>query len=119
MTESSLFESLKPSTEKMNIRRWIITAVSNVKGNKATIHHIRKYLESKKTGLSNKPETKLIMKKLLDIGRLVKVDGKYALRKSKFAKKLASKKVKRRGSKKHKSAFKKAKRPGKKLSKRS
>ncbi|GFR01495.1 hypothetical protein TNCT_710861 [Trichonephila clavata] len=119
MAETSLLDSLKPSYEKTNIRRWIITAVSNVKGNRATIHHIRKYLDSKKTGLSNKPETKLIMKKLLDIGRLVKVDGKYALRKSKFARKLASKKAKRRGVKKQRSLFKKAKRPGKKLSKRS
>ncbi|GBN22658.1 hypothetical protein AVEN_103392-1 [Araneus ventricosus] len=74
----------KQSKEKAKIRRWILKAVEDVEGNKgATAHHIQKFLDSKEAGISNKPEWKLILKKLLDSGHLMKNGGRFVIQKSK------------------------------------
>ncbi|GFY27151.1 ENTH domain-containing protein [Trichonephila clavipes] len=80
MSNSVVLKNRKASYDKIKIRRWILTAVSNVKSKiGVTIHHIRKFLEAKKNGLSTKPETKLILKRLLDTGHLRKMEGKYSI----------------------------------------
>ncbi|KAF8773954.1 hypothetical protein HNY73_016559 [Argiope bruennichi] len=72
------------SAEKAKIRKWILLAVASVKGsNGVTIQHIKKFLDTKQDGLSMKPETKLILKRLLETGHLKKKDGKYVIKKSK------------------------------------
>ncbi|KAF8773953.1 hypothetical protein HNY73_016558 [Argiope bruennichi] len=70
--------------EKAKIRKWILMAVASDKSNKGvTIQHIKKFLDSKQDGLSNKPEMKLILKRLLETGHLKKKDGKFVIKKSK------------------------------------
>ncbi|GBN89049.1 hypothetical protein AVEN_24031-1 [Araneus ventricosus] len=72
------------SKEKAKIRRWILKAVEDVEGNRgATAHHIQKFLDSKEDGISSRPEWKLILKKLLDSGHLMKNGGRYVIHKSK------------------------------------
>ncbi|GBM47868.1 hypothetical protein AVEN_91851-1 [Araneus ventricosus] len=72
------------SKEKAKVRRWILKAVEDVERNiGATAHHIQKFLDSKEDGSSNKPEWKLILKKLLDSGHLMKNGGRYVIHKSK------------------------------------
>ncbi|GBO46190.1 hypothetical protein AVEN_197094-1 [Araneus ventricosus] len=74
----------KQSKEKAKVRRWILKAVEDVEGNKgATAHHVQKFLDSKEDGISSKPEWKLILKKLLDSGHLMKDGARYVISKSK------------------------------------
>ncbi|GIX87680.1 ENTH domain-containing protein [Caerostris extrusa] len=81
MNSSPNYKKRKSSMERNKIRRWILMAVSNIKGNiGATIFHIRKFLDSKQNGISNKPEMKLMLKRLLESGYLVKNEGKYKVK---------------------------------------
>ncbi|GBL91956.1 hypothetical protein AVEN_102532-1 [Araneus ventricosus] len=60
------------------------TLATSVKGsNVVTIRHVKKFLDSKQEGLAMKPETKFILKRLLETGHLEKKDGKYVIKKSK------------------------------------
>ncbi|GBM02645.1 hypothetical protein AVEN_64020-1 [Araneus ventricosus] len=74
----------KQSQEKAKVRRWILKSVEDVEGNKgATTHHIQKFLNSKEDGISSKPEWKVILKRLLDSGHLMKNGGRYVIHKPK------------------------------------
>ncbi|KAF8774232.1 hypothetical protein HNY73_016807 [Argiope bruennichi] len=71
------------TAEKAKIRKWILMAAASLKGNNGvTVQHIKKFLDTKKDGLSNKPETKLILNRLLETGHLKKKDGKYVIKRS-------------------------------------
>ncbi|GBM26281.1 hypothetical protein AVEN_66520-1 [Araneus ventricosus] len=81
-------------SEKAKVRKWMLMADASSKGsNGVTIHHMENFLDSKQSGLSSKPETKLILKNLVETGRLAKKDGEYAIKKSK--KKTPGKEMKR------------------------
>ncbi|GFQ66795.1 uncharacterized protein TNCT_396901 [Trichonephila clavata] len=68
----------KPSAEKNQIRRWILKSVSETtRKNAITLNAIKKFLESKQKNISRKPETKMILKRLVDSGQLVKIDGRF------------------------------------------
>ncbi|GIY29720.1 uncharacterized protein CDAR_506291 [Caerostris darwini] len=70
--------------EKQQIRRWILKSVAETTPKTAiTLHSIKKFLDSKQNGASNNPETKMIIKRLLESGHLRKVDGRYAAGKRK------------------------------------
>ncbi|KAF8764016.1 hypothetical protein HNY73_022139 [Argiope bruennichi] len=82
------------TAEKAKIRKWILMAVANSKDSKGvTTQHIKKFLDSKQDGLSSKPETMLLLKRLLETGHLAKKDGKFVIKKPK--KKSPGKEVKR------------------------
>ncbi|KAF8783260.1 hypothetical protein HNY73_013449 [Argiope bruennichi] len=69
----------KQEVEKNKIRRWILKYVSKTTPATAiTLQSIKKFLDSKQNGLSVNPETKLIIKRLTETGRLVKIDGKFS-----------------------------------------
>ncbi|GBO34707.1 hypothetical protein AVEN_76287-1 [Araneus ventricosus] len=110
---SSKDDKANQSKEKAKVRRWILKAVEDVEGNKgATAHHIQKFLDSKEDGLSSKPEWKLILKKLLDSGHLMKNGGRYVIHKSrktsgKGPKKSAAIKAKKKVTKKQNISVKK------------
>ncbi|GBM11873.1 hypothetical protein AVEN_26787-1 [Araneus ventricosus] len=82
MDASKNDKAKKQSKEKTKLRRWILQAVEDVEGNKgATVQDIQKFLDSKKDGISSRPEWKRILKKLLNIGHLMKNDGRYIISK--------------------------------------
>ncbi|GBN25772.1 hypothetical protein AVEN_183241-1, partial [Araneus ventricosus] len=69
----------KQEVEKSKIRRWILKSVSETTPQTAvTLYAMKKFLDSKQSGLSNNPETKLVIKRLTESGHLVKIDGKFA-----------------------------------------
>ncbi|GFQ89453.1 uncharacterized protein TNCT_192651 [Trichonephila clavata] len=69
----------KQNIEVKQICHWILKSVSNIPPERAvTFHYIKKFLESKQNGISNHPETKLALKRLIDGGHLMKVNGKIA-----------------------------------------
>ncbi|GFR00531.1 uncharacterized protein TNCT_253791 [Trichonephila clavata] len=69
----------KQAPERSQIRRWILKSVAETTPKTAiTLHSIKKFLDSKQNGISSNPETKLILKKLLESGNLIKIDGKFA-----------------------------------------
>ncbi|GFY62318.1 uncharacterized protein TNIN_211261 [Trichonephila inaurata madagascariensis] len=69
---------IKQSVEISQIRRWVLKCVSSnqMPATAVTMHCIKKFLDSKHNGISRLPETKLVIKKLIDSGRLVKIDGR-------------------------------------------
>ncbi|GBN69192.1 hypothetical protein AVEN_150796-1 [Araneus ventricosus] len=72
-------EKSKQDAEKNKIRRWILKSVSKTTPEKTvTLYAIKKFLDSKQSGLSNNPETKLVINRLTESGHLVKIDGKFA-----------------------------------------
>ncbi|GBN54735.1 hypothetical protein AVEN_265706-1, partial [Araneus ventricosus] len=71
----------KQSQEKAKVRRWILKAVEDVEGYKGAT--TQKFLNSKEDGISSKPEWKVILKKLLDSGHLMKNGGRYVIHKPK------------------------------------
>ncbi|GBL94949.1 hypothetical protein AVEN_187464-1 [Araneus ventricosus] len=111
--EASKDDKANQSKEKAKVRRWILKAVEDVEGNRgATAHHIQKFLDSKEDGISNRPEWKLILKKLLDSGHLMKNGGRYVIHKSKKTsvkgkKNAAAGKANKKVAKKQKSSVKK------------
>ncbi|GFQ97875.1 uncharacterized protein TNCT_392341 [Trichonephila clavata] len=69
----------KLMAEKYQIRRWILKCVAETTCKTAvTLNAIKKFLDSKQNGISGKPEIKLIIKRLLDSGHLVKVENRFA-----------------------------------------
>ncbi|GFT78726.1 hypothetical protein NPIL_189771 [Nephila pilipes] len=94
MSTSIMLKNRKAAYDRVQIRKWILVAVTNFKSRAGvTIHHIRKFLDAKRNGLSTKPETQLILKRLLDSGYLLKKEGKYIRSRKKprsFAKKQRS-----------------------------
>ncbi|GFV24268.1 uncharacterized protein TNCV_685481 [Trichonephila clavipes] len=82
-TTNAVNEKNKQSIEARQIRRWILKSVSDIPPEKAvTFHYIKKVLESKQNGMSNHPETKLTLKRLIESGHLTKVNGKITRGKS-------------------------------------
>ncbi|GBN44294.1 hypothetical protein AVEN_174263-1 [Araneus ventricosus] len=72
-------EKSKQEAEKNKIRRWILKSVLETTPQiTVTLYAIKKFLDSKQSGLSNNPETKLVIKRLTESGHLVKIDGKFA-----------------------------------------
>ncbi|GFQ85856.1 uncharacterized protein TNCT_396911 [Trichonephila clavata] len=68
----------KPAADKYQIRRWILKSVAETTRKTAvTLNSIKKFLESKQKNVSVKSETKMILKRLLESGHLVKVDGRF------------------------------------------
>ncbi|GBO15385.1 hypothetical protein AVEN_203419-1 [Araneus ventricosus] len=71
-------EKRKQQDEKNKIRRWILKSVSETTPQSAvTLYAIKKFLDSKQSGLSSNPETKLVIKRLTESGHLLKIDGKF------------------------------------------
>ncbi|GFY62316.1 uncharacterized protein TNIN_211241 [Trichonephila inaurata madagascariensis] len=69
----------KQNVEISQIRRWVLKCVSKTTPATAvTMHCIKKFLDSKHNGISRLPETKLVIKNLINNGRLVKIDGRIA-----------------------------------------
>ncbi|GFX03376.1 uncharacterized protein TNCV_4633881 [Trichonephila clavipes] len=64
---------------RSKIRKWILKSVSDSsRRSSVTLYSIKKFLDAKHHGISNTPETKLILKRLVDKGHLIKVDGRFA-----------------------------------------
>ncbi|GFQ86601.1 uncharacterized protein TNCT_139801 [Trichonephila clavata] len=71
--------SHKQMNVRSKIRKWILKSVSDSsRKTSVTLYSIKKFLDSKHHGISNTPETKLILKRLVDKGHLIKVDGRFA-----------------------------------------
>ncbi|GFQ89455.1 uncharacterized protein TNCT_192661 [Trichonephila clavata] len=69
----------KQKVEISQIRRWVLKSVSKTTPATAvTLHFIKKFLDSKHDGISRLPETKMVIKNLIDSGRLVKIEGRIA-----------------------------------------
>ncbi|GFV24269.1 uncharacterized protein TNCV_685491 [Trichonephila clavipes] len=69
----------KQNVDISQIRRWVLKCVSKTTPATAvTMHCIKKFLDSKHNGISRLPETKLVIKNLINSGRLVKIDGRIA-----------------------------------------
>ncbi|GFV00225.1 uncharacterized protein TNCV_3322761 [Trichonephila clavipes] len=69
----------KPAPERSQIRRWILKSVAETTPKTAiTLYSIKKFLDSKQNGISNNPETKLMLRKLIESGNLIKINGKFA-----------------------------------------
>ncbi|GFS75994.1 uncharacterized protein NPIL_302351 [Nephila pilipes] len=93
----------KQIAEKNQIRRWILKSVAETTRKTAvTLNAIKKFLDSKQNGISGKPDTKLMIKRLLDSGHLIKVDGRFSAGKP-SQKKSAQRYQKRSNEKKLKS----------------
>ncbi|GFY61632.1 uncharacterized protein TNIN_131051 [Trichonephila inaurata madagascariensis] len=71
--------SHKQMDVRSKIRKWILKSVSDSsRRTSVTLYSIKKFLDTKHHGISNTPETKLILKRLVDNGHLIKVDGRFA-----------------------------------------
>ncbi|GBO13406.1 hypothetical protein AVEN_258663-1 [Araneus ventricosus] len=67
-------EKSKQEVEKSKIRRWILNRYRNDTQTAVTLYAMKKFLDSKQSGLSNNPETKLVIKRH-ESGHLVKIEG--------------------------------------------
>ncbi|GFT44863.1 uncharacterized protein NPIL_294981 [Nephila pilipes] len=93
-------KKIKQNVEANQIRRWILKSVSKTSPETAvTIHYIKKFLESKQSGISNHPETKITLKRLIGSGHLIKVNGRIATAKSDEKDKKQSKETRNSGTK--------------------
>ncbi|GFY42675.1 uncharacterized protein TNIN_176781 [Trichonephila inaurata madagascariensis] len=78
----------KSVADKHQIRRWILKSVAETTRKTAvTLNSIKKFLDSKQKNVSGKSETKMILKRLLDSGHLVKADGRFFAGKANLRKK--------------------------------
>ncbi|GFU07051.1 uncharacterized protein NPIL_135821 [Nephila pilipes] len=77
-TTAAAKDKSKQIAEKNQIRRWILKSVAETTRKTAiTLNAIKKFLDSKQKNVSSKPETKMILKRLVDSGQLVKIDGRF------------------------------------------
>ncbi|GFY43787.1 uncharacterized protein TNIN_230991 [Trichonephila inaurata madagascariensis] len=104
----------KPAPEKSQIRRWILKSVAETTPKTAiTLYAIKKFLDSKQNGISNNPETKLILRKLLESGNVIKINGKFAFagKPAQIEKQQATVKSKKRNETKNLTKSKKGRKP--------
>ncbi|GFU07042.1 uncharacterized protein NPIL_135781 [Nephila pilipes] len=90
MNDMSLIKEKKSklAADKNQIRRWILKSVAETTRKTAvTLNSIKKFLDSKQKNVSAKTETKMILKRLVESGHLVKIDGRFCAGKSSSKKK--------------------------------